>query len=187
MLPRFLRSALDSTPLSLYHSISRSVSFSLPISLPPSTNLVSSLPLSPFLYLALSFPLSIFRYPSHLSCLCFTPSLSLSLSLYSCLRRSHNSATELAIPQIVTASYRTIDSSVPIFRKSRKLPRGARNDRHEFALRFDLLVQKFVYLFTRNVELLLTARGFTAKHFTNLHPSLKFYIEKMKKGKDKRS
>lgn len=147
MLPRFLRSALDSTPLSLHLSISRSVSFSLPLyhalspssSLSPyfssSIHLSRPLPLLPplslslclfvslSLFLFLSVPLFLplssstiyfSLFPSPLSP-CFTPSLSRSLSLYSRLRRSRSSATELAIPQIVTASYRTIDSAVFLF------------------------------------------------------------------------
>lgn len=197
MLPRFLRSALDSTPLSLYLLISRSVSFSLPLYhvlsppylsssiylsrlLPPallSVRLSLSLlyfSFSLFLYFALSLSLpSIFLYSPHLSAYVSLP-LSVVLFRSTSLRLLSPSLESVVLsPSLSQFCYRVGDSanrhcqllhdrfgSAPIFRKSRKLSRGAANDRHAFALRFDFLVLKFVYLSVRNIESLLITRGF---------------------------
>lgn len=111
----FVLSLFLSRCFHLSHFLHPPISFLFPLSF------CLSLTLSLFLFLSvlLSRPLSssaiYFSLSPHPLIVCFTPSLSLSLLLYSCLRRSHNSATELAIPQIVTASYRTIDSAVFLF------------------------------------------------------------------------
>lgn len=138
MLPWFLRSALDSTPPLLSSSHHR-LSFSLLLYLahsPPSLlhvynspssfffiALTFSLSLCFFLFISLTLCFSISRLPSFSLCyLFFSFPLHLSLSLlhtlsvffslfFACLRHSNDSATKLAISQIVIASYRTIDFS----------------------------------------------------------------------------
>lgn len=133
MLPWFLRSALDSAapsssllPLFSLFLLSPFLSISLFCSLLLSYSLLFisfspsiSLSLSIFLLVTLSRPLSSSTTYFSLSpfTLCYHShalSLFLFLSLAG-LSRSRDSATELAIPQIVTASYRAIDSAAFLF------------------------------------------------------------------------
>lgn len=114
-----------------------------------------SLTLSLFLFLSvlLSLPLlSIFLYPLALSYSTFhSLSISFSFTLFLsssfsqfCYRVGDSANRHCQLPHDRFCS-------VPIFRKSRKLLRGAANDRHAFALRFNFLVLKFVYPSVRNI------------------------------------
>lgn len=132
MPSRFLNIVLDSASPPLRFPLLSS------ILLPPFTYVYLFIALFLFLFLDLSvfltflrlsipFPLlPIFRlYPAHSSLLMshrthYSVFLSLfSLLLYVGLRRSHGSVTELAIPQIVTARYHTIDSGFLENRKAK--------------------------------------------------------------------
>lgn len=108
-----------SLPLYLPHSLCMFITLYL---LSSSSLLFCSLSLSVSVCFFLFISLTLYMMPSFSLCHLFFsiplhPSLpllhifSLFLSFFACLRHSDNSATKLAIPQIVTASYRTIDFS----------------------------------------------------------------------------
>lgn len=102
---------------SLFHTHTHTLFLSLCFFLFISLTLCFSISLLPSFFLCYLF----FSFPLHLS-LSLLHTLSVFFSLFfACLRHSDDSATKLAISQIVIASYRTIDfSQCFCFSKSQK-------------------------------------------------------------------